>query len=451
MRPLLVVALAAASSLASPLATPTAQSKGPQFDRAYALKPNEGVFAYSRISPNGRYLAYASEMPDSNRRGAITTTQTFVDLETKQVQYQEPGIDAYWSNDGTRAIYLGQSRPGGVTIRHRRDNRLARDVAPASLGDYFSWAVRDGRDLILTIRGNYYYLDGDKAVLPHASVPSCPDIGRGERPLISKDGRRITTFVRGTVVVRGLDHCRDIVETGLRGAKADFSFDGRYIAFHTPKSNGSGYELAVVDLERRTVRRLTGLAGSSLFPSWTEDGRLSFRYDGDDYRGFMFASNVLSAPEQPLPTTPARVPAAPTWADVFPETPRPDERTALVLIYASWSAHTPDALRDLQSAARVFARDDAGVAVMTALELSSRREDVDRLRRAGGITLPEIPLAPDRLLLTEAPNQIPTTLLFRDGVMVDRRLGAQTAEELRQWVGRAGYGAMGLQGYRGRR
>ena len=430
MRRLLVLAIVAASSFAPS----NAQSKGPRFDRAYALQDSEGVFAYSRISPSGRYLAYASQMPHPTRPGAITTTQTFVDLETQRLLYKEPGIDAYWSNDGTRAIYLGQSQPGGVTIWRQADNQLVRGVAPSGLGDYFSWAVRDGRDLILTIRGNYYYLDGDKAVLPHASVPSCPDIGTGERPLISKDGRRISTFVRGTVVVRGLDHCRDIVETGLRGAKADFSFDGRYVAFHVPKSNGAGYELAIVDLERRTVRRLTGLAGSSLFPSWTQDGRLSFRYDGDDYRGFMFASNVLSAPEGPLPATPARVPASPRWTDVFPETPRPPGRLALVLIYASWSAHTPDALRDLQSAARAFERDHVDISVMTALELSSRRDDVDRLRRAGGITLPEIPLAPARLLATEAPNQIPTTLLFRDGVMIDRRLGAQTEKDLREWI-----------------
>jgi hypothetical protein len=91
-------------------------------------------------------------------------------------------------------------------------------------------------------------------------------------------------------------------------------------------------------------------------------------------------------------------------------------------------------LRDLQQVAGEFAAAGDDVAVLTALELSSEREDVDRLRAAGAITLPEIPLAPTRLALTEALNQIPTTLLFRDGVLVGRRLGAQTAEELRAWV-----------------
>jgi hypothetical protein len=426
------------------LLAPAPQTPAPRYERVYALSPGEGVFAYSRISPSGRYLAYASET--RNAAGSMTTTQTVVDLETNDVLFSEPGIDAYWSLEGDRMIYLGQGRPGGVTIRRHEAGELVRDVAPASLGDYFSWAKRDGRDLILTIRGNYYYLDGDKAELPAGSTDACPGIGRGDRPLISKDGRRITAFVRGRIVVRGLTDCENTIDTGLQGAKADFSFDGRYIAFHVPKENDSrSYRIAVVDLERRTVRTLDDLDGSALFPSWTRDGRLSFRYDGDDYRGFMFADNVLAAPERPLPDAGDRVPAAPAWVDVFPETPTPDSHLALVLIYASWSAHTPDALRDLQAAARAFRAAGDDVAVLTTIDRGSRREDVDRLRRQSGIALPEIPLAPDRLALTEALNQIPTTLLFRDGVLVDRRLGAQTTEELRAWVeGVADVGRGGL-------
>jgi hypothetical protein len=262
-------------------------------------------------------------------------------------------------------------------------------------------------------------------------VPACDGIGVGERPLISKDGRRISTFVRGTVVVRGLTDCERTIDTGLQGAKADFSFDGRYLAFHVPKKTAKAYELAVVDLEKRTVRHVTaGLAGSSLFPSWTRDGRLSFRYDGADYRGFMFADDVLSAPEQPLPATPARVPSSPRWSEVFPETPTPAERTAVVMVWATWNAHSPYALAELERARSLLASRVADTRVLTALELSSRREDADRIRAIAGSTLPEIPLAPARLPLTEAVNQIPTTLIFRDGVMVDRRLGAQSAEDL---------------------
>lgn len=414
------------------LLTPAPQAPGPRYQRAYPLSPGEGVFAYSRISPDGRFLAYASQT--RNAAGSMATMQTVVDLETQEVQFSERGIDAYWSLDGDRMIYLGQGRPGGVTIRHQRTGELVRSVAPASLGDYFSWAKRDGRDLILTIQGNYYYLDGDEAELPAGRTESCPGIGRGERPLISKDGRRITAFVRGRIVVRGLTDCENTIDTGLQGAKADFSYDNRYIAFHVPKQDDRGYRIAIVDLERRTVRMLDDLGGSALFPSWTRDGRLSFRYDGDDYRGFMFAENVLSAPERPLPDPGDRLPADRTWADVFPETPQPEHELALVLIYSSWSAHTPDALRDLKRVDQDFRASNTDVAVLTTIERGSRREDVDRLRRQGDFTLPEIPLAPQRLALTEALNQIPTTLLFRNGMVVGHRLGAQSADELRAWV-----------------
>jgi len=86
-----------------------------------------------------------------------------------------------------------------------RGDQVVRNVAPGDLGDYYSWAVRDGRNLILTIQDNFYYLDGDKAVLPASRIPPCPGIGVGARPLISKDGRRVTTFVGTTVYVRDLN------------------------------------------------------------------------------------------------------------------------------------------------------------------------------------------------------------------------------------------------------
>jgi len=415
---LLSIAVAASSSGAS-------AQQGPRFDRVFELKPSEGVFAYARISPDGQFLAYASELGNAR-------TVTVIDLKTKQTLFTEPGIDAYFSNDGKRMIFL--SNRSGVTIWHQDTGEIARNIAPGNLGDYFSWAVRDGRNLILTISSNYYYLDGDQAVLPHGRPPSCPGIGVGDRPLISKDGRRMTTFVRGAVVVRSLTDCDYLLDTGIQGAKADFSWDGRYVAFHVQKQGSKGYEIQVVDTEKRTVRTVTNSAGSSLFPSWTQDGRLNFRYDGDDYRGFITASNVLSVPERPLPGGPTRVQANARWADLFPETPAPRSRVNFVMVWATWSAHSPDALVDLQRAGRHFRETSADVSVFTALETGSLRADVDRMRRANGIDLPEIPLAPDRLARTEALNQIPTTLLFKDGVVVDRRLGAQTYDALVAWA-----------------
>src|SRR5688572_22921714 len=215
----------------------------PRFERAFPLKPEEGVFAYSRISPDGRFLAYASEKKAASGRG-ITQIVTVVDLKDGKVLFTEPGIDAYWSNDGKRMIFLSfATRSSVVSMRHHDTGKVIADVAPVHLGDYFSWAVRDNKNLILTINSNFYYLDGDAAVLPHSQVPSCPGIGKGERPLISHDGMRITTFVRGTLVVRNLTDCEYTLDTGIQGAKADFSWDSRYIAFHGPKEGGRGYDV----------------------------------------------------------------------------------------------------------------------------------------------------------------------------------------------------------------
>jgi hypothetical protein len=409
-----------------------AAAAAPRFTKVLELAPEEGVFAYARISPDGQHLAYASEISAFRM---VQRTVRVVNLESKRVLFTEPGIDAYWSNDGRRMIFLSHSN-GGVTIRHQEDGRLTRDVAPEDLGDYFSWAVRDGRDFILTIQSRYYFLNGDRAELPAGRVTPCPDIGVGERPLISKDGRRITTFVRGIVLIRSLTDCNDILDTGIRGAKADFSFDGRYVAFHAPKPGGRGYEIQVVDVVRRTVRTVTDFPGSSFFPSWTEDGRLCFRYDGDDYRGFMIASDVLSAPERALPSGQAKVSAAARWADLFPAAPPPVRAISVVLVWAPWSAHSPDALADLQRARTSFAARGANVGVSTAVDTASQRADVVRTLTRYQIDLPEVALAPEQFEKSDAVNQMPTTLLFRGNELVDRRLGAQTAAQLEEWVGR---------------
>ena len=408
---------------------------GPTFDRIYPLKPAEGVFAYARIAPDGKALAYASEIKNPNGVG-ITQTVTIVDLLSKHVVFAEPGIDAYWSNDGTRVIY-SSFQPANVSIRHYPGGAITRNVAPNNLGDYYSWSVHDGKDLILTIQSNYYTLDGDHAVMPVSHVTACPGIGVGDRPLISHDGTRITTFVRGNVVVRGLANCDDIFDTGLRGAKADFSFDGKYIAFHVQKAGApQRSDVVVVDVKRHTVRNVTAsLKGSSLFPSWTKDGRLCFRYDGDDYRGFIMATGVLALPESPLPAVAGtELPATRRWADIFPSSPAPAHALTLVMIWGTWSAHSPTALADLQRARDDFARDRVDVGIATALEPGTWRSDADRILSAESIHLPELPLAPENFADTEARNQIPTQLLFMGDRLIDRKLGPMSYEDVRAWI-----------------
>jgi len=414
-------------------AAPAPPQAAPVYTQVHTLKPTEGVFAYARISPDGRRLIYASQLPA--RPGAPRIwTETLVDLTTKTVLFNESGIDAYWSLDGTKIIYSGDT---GVTVRNVDTGAKIISPGAGGLGDYYSWATRDGKDLILTIESNYYYLDQDKAVLPSKKVSSCPGIGTGERPLISKDGRRITTFVKGNVVVRGLDNCDDVFDTGIQGAKADFSWDGRYIAFHALKKTGDGYEIKIVDIEKRTVRTLPGLDGSALFPSWTQDGRLCFRYDGADYRGFMLAKGVLDVAAEPLPPAPQPLPAERLWSEIFPETPVPQSQFAIVMIWAPWSAHSREAFGELEQAREYLSARIPGLAVMAAADPGSAEADVTRQLADFHVTVPRITLSGQGLLLTEARNQMPTTLLFKDGVLIDRRLGAQSFDRLRDWVGAA--------------
>ncbi len=411
---------------------------GVTFERLLPLKPNEGVFAYARISPSGRYLAYSSEMPAPDGHG-ITQTETVVSLPDQRVVFTAPGIDGYFSNDNDRLIFVSYGKTpsdANVAILHMRTGAVSHDIAPLVLGDYHSWGVRDGRNLILTIASRFFYLDGDRAILPPGIVADCPGIGIGERPLISKDGRRITTFVKGNVVVRGLTDCRDTLDTGLQGAKADFSWNGRYVAFHVQKADHSGSEIVIVDTRDKTVRTLTGLTGSAVFPSWTRDDRLCFRYDGDDYRGFMMARNVLSLPARPLAAPRPRLPESVAWRDVFPDT-TPIHRTNLVMIWSDWSAHAPVVLADLERLEADVRARGLDVGIMTAVPAGGRREVVDRILQTHAIHVREIAIRPDRLHLTGALNQIPTELLFRDGVLIGQRLGPQTFDDLSRWIASA--------------
>jgi hypothetical protein len=412
---------------------------GPQYTHLYTLKAKEGVFAYARISPDGRTLVYASEQSDARHPRGIRTGETVVDLATKQVLYTEEGIDAYWSTDGGRIIYSGND---GVSLRDMKTGTVSRNIAPPNLGDYYSWASRDGKDLIMTIDSKYYYLKDGKAVLPASSVKKCDRIGTGERPLISKNGTRITTFVDGNIVVRGIDNCEDIFDTGIKGAKADFSWDGRYIAFHSLKPRGSGYDIQIVDLQKRTIRTLPGLNGSALFPSWTRDGRLAFRYDGPDYRGFMMASGVLDVPARPLPAVAEPLPEKRGWTDIFAATPRPEHQVNVVMIWAPWSAHSQIAFTQLDEARDYFAREHADVSIAAAADPGSAEQEITRQWSAFETSVPRVALSSRGLGLTQARNQMPTTLLFRDGVLVGEKLGAQTAGQLQQWIeGAAAHGA----------
>src|ERR1044071_2283390 len=94
------------------LAAAAQAQKGPKYTKIHRLTPREGVFAYARISPDGKRLVYASSI----QRGASQPqwAETVVELASGKVLWTGNGIDAWWSPDGTRIIYAGN----GVTVRN---------------------------------------------------------------------------------------------------------------------------------------------------------------------------------------------------------------------------------------------------------------------------------------------------------------------------------------------
>lgn len=404
-------------------------------DQVYVLGNGEGSFAYSRISPNGRLLAYTSlrfDGPDGTAKYTVV-----VDLEDGKKIFEEKGLDGYWSPNGRELIFLDQSESDdSVSILDTYTGRVKRDVAPPALGDYFSWGIDGGRNIIATNKNNYYYFEDGKAVLPASHIVPCGWSGAADGPFISKDGRRMAGFEGRAIVVRNLDDCEDIIQTGMEGGKADFSYDGRYIAFHAPKAADPGYEIKVVDLAARTVRTIAGLPGSSFYPSWTIDARLSFRYDAADFRGFVIASNFMSEPAEPLPVGAGMAAHRGTvsWNDVFLGGEVRTAENRLVLVWAPWCTHCSDAFREVQEAAELWRSTGGKVSLFAAPEPNSPSDDVAKMRRVDGITAPALRMKRGGVSLAGAANQLPTVLLFIGDRLVDRRLGTQTSEALVEWL-----------------
>ncbi|MEX1256294.1 MAG: hypothetical protein WEG36_01630, partial [Gemmatimonadota bacterium] len=251
------VLVSLAASLFATRSATTAQEPQLVITPVLELASSETVFAYARVSPDGTKAVFTLQ-----DREQASMALHVVDLSSERRLFVEPGIDGYWSPEGDRVIYRSGMPGAGVSILHMNTGFVSRRIGPESLGDYPSWGLLDGRDVILTIDGEYYFRRGDIAEADALPMEACPDIGVGDRPLLSKDGTRVSVFVNGSVVVRNLMGCDEVFFTGELGAKADFSFDGRYIAFHSPRLDGFGYEIKIVDLEARTVRTLSDLEGS---------------------------------------------------------------------------------------------------------------------------------------------------------------------------------------------
>ena len=99
------------------------------------------------------------------------------------------------------------------------------------------------------------------------------------------------------------------------------------------------------------------------------------------------------------------------------------------MIWAPWSAHSQEAFTNLDHARLLRARRRLDRRPPT----QEAPSEIPR-QWARSDDVPRVPLSSSGLALTEARNQMPTTLLFRDGLLVDKKLGAQSFEQLRAWI-----------------
>ena len=295
---------------------PRASSSGPQYARVYTLKPKEGVFAYARISPDGDTLVYASEKTTRAIRTG-SDRRTMVDLASKKIL-----------SPRMVSTHTGRSTERGSSTRAARASRFAtcapaRSPArrPAGTRRLLQLGAARRQGSILTIASNYYYLDGDKAVSAdlqgesvrqdrHRRASAHLERRQAHHDLRRRQHRR----ARARQLRRHLRHRH-------QGREGGFLVGRPLHRLPLAQAEGPATTIQIVDLQQHTVRTLPGLSGSALFPSWTKDGRLCFRYDGPDYRGFMMASNVLDVPAQPLPAVAEPLPRRRTWR-TFSRRPR---------------------------------------------------------------------------------------------------------------------------------
>ena len=310
-------------SIAAVLATgPTAappQAPAVRYDKVYPLQAGEGVFAYARISPDGRTLAYASMMRNQ-------TVQTVVDLSASKVLFTEPGIDAYWSLDGRRMIFLAQSGAGGgVTIRHHASGELVRDVAPDGSrrllqlgGPRRPESHPDDREQLLLSRRR----QGRAAGRSRAAVPG----HRHRRSPAHLEGRPADHDLRPRRRRHPRsDRLRQRHRYGPAAARRRISRSTDATSRSTsPKPGARGLrdrgrgpgEADVANVDRSGGLELL----SELDRGWPavlplRRRRLPRVHDG--------RRTCCRLPEQPLPAGGARVPATLRWEELFPETPQP--------------------------------------------------------------------------------------------------------------------------------
>ena len=187
--------------------------------------------------------------------------------------------------------------------------------------------------------------------------------------------------------------------------------------------------IAEAILPSRKRRRLRRTSAKAAFVAAaarsTADGRLCFRYDAPDFRGFVIVSNFMALPAEPLPAPVQAGVGRVGWSDLFVDSEARTEEWRLVLVWAPWCTHCGEAFRELQAAAEAWRAASGRVSLFAAAEPNSRPGDVPTMTRLEGIVAPALRMKSESVSVSGAANQLPTVLLFAGDHLVGRKLGTQ--------------------------
>jgi len=196
------------------------------------------------------------------------------------------------------------------------------------------------------------------------------------------------------------------------------------VTFHS-MVDGS-YQIFVVDLKTREFIEVTDFPGSCYYPGWTRDGRLIFRYDSPEYRGFMMVSDFLSMPRTPLPTTYPNDTSHPgTLSDLVGRAPLPKQKVVMVNFWAGWCVHCRGELPVLNQIRKELKRDHLNAEILGACDPTSFRTDREFILKRSNLDLPQIDIGSAEVNAFGI-QVYPTTLIFVDGKLVEKHNGALT-------------------------